>query len=88
MTNCRMCGLVVCVACATTRKAIPSQGITEPARVCDRCVWRDPDGGAALKGMPGVFSQLACEAQGDGAGGAGQNPPTDSGSSADQRAVG
>lgn len=37
MTNCRLCGLVVCVACASSRRAL-QQGIE--GRICDRCAWR------------------------------------------------
>eukprot|EP00435_Cladocopium_sp_Y103_P014206 s1087_g3.t1 len=48
MTNCRLCGLVVCVACASSRRALakmgrcalPEQGIE--GRICDRCAWRGP----------------------------------------------
>jgi hypothetical protein len=42
MTNCRACGLVVCRSCAETRRALPDQGIIEPARICDRCNWHGP----------------------------------------------
>eukprot|EP00931_Biecheleriopsis_adriatica_P029222 TRINITY_DN17380_c0_g1_i1.p1 TRINITY_DN17380_c0_g1~~TRINITY_DN17380_c0_g1_i1.p1 ORF type:complete len:1179 (+),score=191.69 TRINITY_DN17380_c0_g1_i1:6-3542(+) len=48
MTNCRACGIVVCTGCATVRHALPEQGILEPARVCDRCAFSPPDGGAAM----------------------------------------
>ncbi|CAK8993778.1 unnamed protein product [Durusdinium trenchii] len=41
MTNCRLCGLVVCVGCASSRRSIPEQGL-DTGRVCDRCAWRGP----------------------------------------------
>jgi len=50
MTNCRACGLVVCSSCAETRRTLPHQGILEPARVCDRCAWRLPEGSSAGSG--------------------------------------
>lgn len=35
--NCRSCGLLVCDPCSKRRKPLPSIGLLEPSRVCDRC---------------------------------------------------
>lgn len=60
MTNCRMCGFVVCVSCASTRRPVLEQGIQEPVRACDRCVWRGPPGGdALLASMPQLLLRVA-----------------------------
>ncbi|CAE8643025.1 unnamed protein product [Polarella glacialis] len=58
MTNCRCCGLVVCVACATSRRALPEQGILEAARVCDRCVWRGSNDAEVLEALSQVYAEL------------------------------
>eukprot|EP00928_Gymnodinium_smaydae_P030943 TRINITY_DN22867_c0_g1_i1.p1 TRINITY_DN22867_c0_g1~~TRINITY_DN22867_c0_g1_i1.p1 ORF type:complete len:928 (-),score=125.82 TRINITY_DN22867_c0_g1_i1:144-2927(-) len=42
MTNCRVCGMVVCMGCAGTRWASPSPGVPGLARVCDSCAWKAP----------------------------------------------
>jgi len=57
MTNCRSCGVVVCVGCASTRHALPEQGILEPARVCDACTWHCPDGAKALPALADVLAR-------------------------------
>jgi len=62
MTNCRSCGLVVCRSCAETRRALPDQGIIDPARICDRCNWlgrRSDSHTSSAKGLSGALSQLA-----------------------------
>lgn len=60
MTNCRRCGLVVCVACAQTRRPIPEQGI-EDGRLCDRCGW--PSGPEMLsEELKEVMAQLKARA--------------------------
>jgi len=56
MTNCRACGRVVCEACASTRQAMPELGILDPARICDSCTWRGPEGSAALSGIGQIFA--------------------------------
>jgi len=56
MTNCRNCGLVVCISCASTRRAIQGLGIFDPARICDRCAWQGPPASAALAALPQAFS--------------------------------
>jgi len=61
MTNCRACGLVICVSCSSTRRAIPDLGIIEPARVCDICAWSGPDGAEALRVLPEVFAAAAVQ---------------------------
>ncbi|CAJ1357948.1 unnamed protein product [Effrenium voratum] len=53
MTNCRVCGLVVCVGCAASRRSLPELSM-ENARVCDRCVWRG-SGAAAFDELKEVF---------------------------------
>jgi hypothetical protein len=35
--NCRSCGSLVCEPCSKNRVPIPSIGITQSVRVCDRC---------------------------------------------------
>jgi len=35
--NCRCCGQLVCDSCSGHRMALPSIGLSLPARVCDRC---------------------------------------------------
>jgi len=55
MTNCRMCGEVVCTSCSQMRMALPELGIPDPARVCDRCIWRGPDGDSTLHTLPQLF---------------------------------
>ncbi|CAE7246392.1 unnamed protein product [Symbiodinium natans] len=59
MTNCRMCGLVVCLGCATSRRSIPELCI-DSARVCDRCAWRCD--GSSLQSLPAIFQSLAAPA--------------------------
>jgi len=60
MTNCRACGLVVCVACASSRQALPELGILDPARVCDRCAWGGRDkGGDSLAAVGQAFAAAA-----------------------------
>lgn len=65
MTNCRACGLVICVSCASTRKALPELGLAEPVRVCDRCAWRGAPGHteAPLNKMNELFSAVAMQEQ-------------------------
>lgn len=36
-THCRRCGLLVCPACSTGRRALPAFGLHVPQAVCDRC---------------------------------------------------
>jgi len=57
MSNCRFCGLVVCVACATNRRSLPERGI-ENARICDRCAWRAGNGSGALEQLGQLFGEL------------------------------
>ncbi|CAE7771860.1 unnamed protein product, partial [Symbiodinium pilosum] len=56
MTNCRLCGLVVCLGCATARRSIPELCI-ESARICDRCAWRCDSG--SLQSLPEIFQSVA-----------------------------
>ncbi|CAE8588837.1 unnamed protein product [Polarella glacialis] len=58
MTNCRACGLVVCVNCASTRQAIPELGVLDAARICDCCSWGGgPEGSRArLQDLPQAFA--------------------------------
>ncbi|CAE7943059.1 unnamed protein product, partial [Symbiodinium necroappetens] len=58
MTNCRKCGLVVCLGCANTRRSIPELCL-ESARVCDRCAWRCDD--RSLQALPAIFHSLAAQ---------------------------
>eukprot|EP00930_Biecheleria_cincta_P059273 TRINITY_DN45020_c0_g1_i1.p1 TRINITY_DN45020_c0_g1~~TRINITY_DN45020_c0_g1_i1.p1 ORF type:complete len:801 (+),score=111.17 TRINITY_DN45020_c0_g1_i1:110-2404(+) len=61
MTNCRACGLVVCVACASTKQARPELGLFNTARICDRCAWGcgSAEDGAALRGLQQAFNSVA-----------------------------
>lgn len=62
MTNCRACGRVVCLGCATIRRVLPEQAILYPARICDRCVWGGEGSGeelhTALRGTPAVLQSF------------------------------
>jgi len=66
MTNCRSCGLVTCIGCATFRQALPEIGIIDPARICDSCAW----GGSskknddALASMELAFQSAAAQGRG------------------------
>jgi len=72
MTNCRACGQVVCTSCAQSRLALPELGIPDPCRVCDVCVWRGPDGGAALGKLTKIFANASSTSSASAASGAGQ----------------
>lgn len=72
MTNCRACGQVVCTSCAQSRVALPELGIPDPCRVCDVCVWRGPDGGAALGKLTKIFANASSTSSASAASGGGQ----------------
>ena len=53
--NCRSCGTLVCDPCSSNRIPLPTLGLTNPVRVCDRC-YHDIDGIASSLVEEDLFS--------------------------------